>query len=291
MMRWIFAALAVLALMAPSFASDSRSLPAGGVERSYLVYRPASLSRAAKVPLVIMLHGGFGSGSQAEKSYGWDGAADRGGFVVAYPDGYHRSWNAGGVCCGAAAHEAVDDVGFLDALITKLVVDEKIDPRRIFMTGMSNGAAMTYAYACHGKVALAAIGPVAGSFSAPCPRALSIPVMAVHGLEDKSVPFAGGHSEHRAASDVDWLGVERSLAVFRGGCTAPQTKTEGVVATSVASCGSGREVVLVTVAGAGHQWPGSERPLGARLLGLDPISEAFATTAQLAAFFTRHQAP
>ena len=74
--------------------SSTHSIEVDGVSRTYIVYRPASLPAAA--PLVVMLHGGFGSASQAEKSDGWDAEADRGRFVVAYPDGLNHAWNPGG---------------------------------------------------------------------------------------------------------------------------------------------------------------------------------------------------
>ncbi|HZE17262.1 MAG TPA: PHB depolymerase family esterase, partial [Mycobacterium sp.] len=69
----------------------------GGLDRTYRVYKPAGLTAAA--PLVVMLHGGFGNGEQAENSYGWDPLADSAKFVVAYPDGVGRTWNGHG-CCG-----------------------------------------------------------------------------------------------------------------------------------------------------------------------------------------------
>lgn len=87
-----------LASIGAAYAADSRTISFGGRERSYLVYHPAGLHGPA--PLVIVMHGGFGSGSQAEQSYGWDAEADRGHFVVVYPDGVRRAWNAGGKCCG-----------------------------------------------------------------------------------------------------------------------------------------------------------------------------------------------
>src|ERR1700761_4825425 len=90
--------------------SSAHSISVGGVTRTYLVYRPATLPAAA--PLVVMLHGGFGTGSQAEKSYGWDAQADAGHFLVAYPDGLNRAWNAGGGCCGQPAKDNTDDTGF-----------------------------------------------------------------------------------------------------------------------------------------------------------------------------------
>ena len=80
----------------------------GGLDRSYRVYKPAGL--AATAPLVVMLHGGYGDGEQAENSYGWDQLADSAKFVVAYPDGVGRAWNGHG-CCGQPARDNIDDVG------------------------------------------------------------------------------------------------------------------------------------------------------------------------------------
>ena len=78
---------------------SEHDISVGGLDRSYGVYRPAGLTGPA--PLVVMLHGGFGTGAQAEKSYGWDAQADAGHFVVAYPNGLDRAWDAGGGCCGS----------------------------------------------------------------------------------------------------------------------------------------------------------------------------------------------
>ncbi|POY06589.1 polyhydroxybutyrate depolymerase, partial [Mycobacterium kansasii] len=92
------------------------TIDVGGVQRSYRLYKPAGLPRAA--PLVVMLHGGFGSARQAERSYDWDELADSEKFVVAYPDGLNRAWNAnGGGCCGRSAREGVDDVAFVNAAV------------------------------------------------------------------------------------------------------------------------------------------------------------------------------
>jgi polyhydroxybutyrate depolymerase len=85
-----------------------------GLDRSYRLYMPAGLPTPA--PLVVMLHGGFGSAQQAERAYGWDQLADSAKFVVAYPDGVDRAWNVNG-CCGRPAQENIDDVGFIAAVV------------------------------------------------------------------------------------------------------------------------------------------------------------------------------
>lgn len=293
MMKLVLTLGLAAALSFPAVAatpSVERTLQVGGRERSYHLYRPVGLAKDAPVPLVVMLHGGLGSGEQAEEAYGWDREAERGGFVVVYPDGVGRTWNAGGECCGPAKRKAVDDVGFLDTLLDTVARDEHIDRRRIYLAGMSNGGAMTYRYACEGKVALAAIGPVATSFTYACPKVSPLPVMAIHGLDDKTVPFGGGAG--RRVRNLIWQPVQASLDLFRdaASCGAPSLRQEGEVTTSTAQCEKGREVVLITVSGSGHQWPGSKREegLGARLLHLDAPSEAFDATARLWGFFRRY---
>lgn len=290
MRRMLLAVCMLAAAAACARASDSRSLAIDGRARSYHVYRPATLGRATSVPLVLVLHGGFGSGTQAEGAYHWDEAADRGGFVVAYPDGYRRAWNAGGTCCGTPARDHLDDIAFLTAVIRTLEKDEGVDPRRIYLTGMSNGAAMSYWYACKGPVPIAAVGSVSGSFAAPCPTPRPVSVMEIHGTDDRNIPMAGGKGP-KGVSDTDWLPVEETLGYFRAAddCAAPQVKKNGPVTTSAARCAAGRDVTLITVEGAGHQWPGSTRPhLVGLLLGLDPPSDALDATTTLRQFFLNH---
>ena len=130
----------------------------GGRDRSYRLYKPAGLPASA--PLVVMLHGEFGSAEQAERAYGWDELADSGKFVVAYPDGLHRAWNVdGGGCCGRPAREGVDDVAFISAAVADIAKNVSINPAKVYATGMSNGGIMSYTLACNTGI-FAAIGPV-----------------------------------------------------------------------------------------------------------------------------------
>lgn len=111
-----------------------------------MLYVPDGLP--AQAPLVVMLHGGFGSAAQAERAYGWDRLADTAKFAVAYPDGLGRAWNAGGGCCGRSAADGVDDVGFVAAAVSDIARQVDVDPKRVYATGISNGGMMTYALAC-----------------------------------------------------------------------------------------------------------------------------------------------
>jgi polyhydroxybutyrate depolymerase len=114
--------------------SSSHTITVAGVSRTFLVYRPAVLPAAA--PLVVMLHGGFGTGAQAERSYHWDAQADRGHFVVAYPNGMHRAWNTGG-CCGVPGRTGADDIGFITAMVSTIEHALPVSPRRVYATGIA----------------------------------------------------------------------------------------------------------------------------------------------------------
>lgn len=232
--------------------STVHRLAVGHGVRTYRLYIPANLPAAA--PLVVMLHGGFGSAEQAERAYGWDQLADSAKFVVAYPDGVLRAWNAGGGCCGFPARSGVDDVGFVSAVVGDVGANVGIDRRRIYATGMSNGALMSYALACATDV-FAAIGPVAGTQLAPCSSPRPTSVAHIHGTADRMVPYDGSRGE--GVAHIDGPSIPEVDAFWRNvdQCATPVVTTTGTVTTAAAACQAGRAVTLLTVDGGGHDWP------------------------------------
>ncbi|HEX7834203.1 MAG TPA: PHB depolymerase family esterase [Pseudolysinimonas sp.] len=194
-----FAVVVTLALSAcvarhPEPAPTSASYPVGtslhtltfdGEPRQYRVYVPRSLDDTVS-SLVVMLHGGFGSGEQAELSYGWDRQAETSGLIVAYPEGIGRSWNGGG-CCGPAMKRDIDDVGFIEAMVAEIGSGLEVDPTRVFATGMSNGGIMAYRLACESDL-FAAIAPVAATMLIECRPPGPVSVLHIHGGVDGSIP-------------------------------------------------------------------------------------------------------
>jgi polyhydroxybutyrate depolymerase len=271
--------------------SSSGSVVSDGRTRTYRLYVPADLSLAQPMPLVVFLHGGFGSGAQAEGAYGWDAAADAAGFAVVYPDGVSKAWN-GGTCCGAPQRQGIDDVAFIDGLVGHLETILPIDPSRIFATGISNGGIMAYRLACETDL-FAAIGPDSATELVGCAAARPISVIAIHGLADTRVPYGGGMGS--GVGHVDGPAVPSVIASWRtiDGCGVPTSSSNGPVTTSIASCPGGRDVELITIAGAGHQWPGGKpmSPVIATVLGLDQPSDALDATAVIWSFFGTHPRP
>jgi polyhydroxybutyrate depolymerase len=232
--------------------------------RFAIVHHPPDTAPGA--PLVVVLHGAYGTAQQVRGSYGWDALADRNGFVVAYPNGSEKFWNAG-FCCGPPHAKGVDDVGFLHRLETTLVEQDGVDPHRVYAVGMSNGAMMTYAWACERPNDLAAIGPVAGALVAPCDPAPEITVVAVHGTADRNVPIRGGPG-NESVTHFRYPSLAATLAPFvsANGCDpAPIITHRPGVQVSTWNCAGDHSVVLAVVQGMGHSWPGA-KPLGKQRL-------------------------
>jgi len=244
----------------PVTGTQRHFVSVGGESRSYLLYRPAGLVGPA--PLVVMLHGGFGSGEQAQRAYGWDRAADIGHFVVAYPDGRNRAWNTGGGCCGEPARTGVDDVAFVTAMVADIESRVRVDPRRRYVTGISNGGMLAYTLACRTDL-FAAIGPDAATRIGPCDSPSPLSVIHLHGTADERIRFDGEPGTGVAA--VDGPPVPDVIADWRAvnGCAPASSTTDAAVTTDTATCPAGREVRLVTIDGGGHEWAGASDALNA----------------------------
>jgi polyhydroxybutyrate depolymerase len=162
-------------LMAVALAADpqplgpgdhTRTLQVDGRERSYLVHVPAKYGGKQPTPVVLAFHGGGSNAEQMVRFCGLNEKADKEGFLAVYPSGTGRfermlTWNAGN-CCGYAMQNKVDDVAFTRALLDDLAEVANVDPKRVYATGMSNGAIMCYRLASQLSDRIAAIAPVAG---------------------------------------------------------------------------------------------------------------------------------
>jgi polyhydroxybutyrate depolymerase len=278
-------ALALVAFVCAAPARADEHVTVGGVERTYHVYVPAR--RAPSPPLVVVLHGAFGSGAGAEAAYRWDALADREGLVVLYPDGLQRAWNAGD-CCGQPRAGGVDDVAFIETAIRATARAYATDPARLYVTGISNGGMMAYRLACESAVPIAAIAPVAATLTVTCEHPQHVSVLHVHGLADRNVPIDGGPGTGFVR--VSYRPVAAAVAVFRtaDACAPPVTTTAGPVTNARSACANGKAVQLTTIAGAGHQWPGAVAPpaRAAAILRLDAPSTALDATEVIWSFFS-----
>jgi len=295
-------ALALIAAGTPGFAADMQhKLQVGGRERSYAVHVPPGATDSRPMPLVIVLHGGGGSGAGAATQTGFSREADRSGFVVAYPDGTDQprpflsalgkpgllTWNAGG-CCGYAMENRVDDVAFLRAMVGEIERSFRIDPKRVYATGISNGAMMAYRFACAASDVVAAVGIVAGLVLSPCKPGMPVSIIHIHGSADENVPVDGGIGR-KSVTGTNYPPVAESLALWvqADGCKAEPERADAapyVHLTDYRPCRAGTEVAYYLIEGGGHSWPGGERMAGF----LDAPSQAIAATPLIWRFFAAH---
>jgi polyhydroxybutyrate depolymerase len=266
------------------------SLIHDNLQRTFIFYIPSSYDRSVPVPLVIALHGRGvdGEGMILVTRKGFDRLADRDGFIVVYPDGIELNWNDGRKDEEAddrAHREDIDDVGFIAALTDKMVRDYNADPKRVYVTGISNGAIMSYRLACELSHKIAAIAPVDGNipllFIPECSPSRHIPVLAINNMNDPMVPFEGGeihgHSGRKKLGKV--LSVDQSVGywVKKNGCSPVPVVTEEpdrdpedgtrVTSKEYINENDGTEVILYIVDGGGHTWPGGLQYLPERVIG------------------------
>lgn len=296
------------------------SLVHGGERREFLLRVPPP-GRKGKLPLVLALHGGGGNAEGFVPSTGLNAAAAEKGFLLAYPQGTgprllgkrFRTWNAGR-CCGSAMKEKIDDVGFLVALIDHLVARAEADPKRVYVTGLSNGAMMSYRLACERADRIAAIAPVAaqGAYTG-CQPSRPVPTMHFHGTADPCAPYGGGKQGNCFGKFLGKMGISNSLeaaelepvpAFFAGWRKLMGVSGNGVISyrKGAAKCeafGPRKEMILCAIEGAGHAWPGGnhgavcKRPRSRRCRNFSdtvgPLTKDIDASREMLAFFDRIQ--
>lgn len=250
-------------------ATDGRQLPApavrqgqvdvDGIQRSYRLFVPTTLDPSQAVPLLVVIHGGGNSVQSMVDTTQFDRAASVGNFMVVYPEATRGAWNAG-FCCGSAPERGVDDVAFLNRLLDELEAEQALDPSRVFLAGVSNGAMMAYRYACEQADRVAAIASVAGTVTVDdCQPSRPVSVLELRGSEDPLVPFDGGPPDLPNAAELASYPSAPEVASMWAevnGCEGSLTASvEGLVTTTDWSgCTEGTAIRLVRVDGGGHVW-------------------------------------
>jgi len=237
-----------------------RTLTIGGMERSYLLHVPTDLAADEPLPLVLVFHGLSGDGNAIVQTTGFNALSDAYGFLVAYPNGSgpagRFSWNAGS-CCGYANQNNIDDTAFVRGILSDLGTTARIDSKRIYATGFSNGAMLSYLLGCEMSDTFAAVAPVAGTLLTNTCRPLQpVSIIHIHGLNDVSVPYTGGSNPAAVGA---FPSVEWSIAVWAALDNCPlthRTEQNGPVTHYVYSpCKNGTAVELFAIQGIGHAWP------------------------------------
>lgn len=226
-----------------------------GTQRRFDLFIPSAYDADTPLPVVLNFHGYTSNPSQQAFFSEFNGPAEDHSMIVVYPAGTANSWN-GGSCCGQAASNDVDDVGFARALVDHVAEILCMDPDRVYAMGMSNGGFMSHRLACEASDVFAAIGPVAGVLGIPpedCNPSRPVPVLHFHGTNDTLVPYDGGAINVSVAETMSgWAS--------RNGCDAQSEVTfemADVTCETWPSCDADVEVTLCTIENGGHCWPGN----------------------------------
>lgn len=303
-LRLPFVVLGLCAALLPAACSPNPvyRLRHEGRLRTYAVHVPADANAKNPLPIVLVLHGGGGSGARIARHTGFDAVADREGFLVVYPDGVRGHWNDGRGSQDYAHRVNVDDVGFLEALIDTVAEQFNGDANRVFMTGPSNGGMMTYRFACERPERLAGVAPVIACVPEPiagaCAGETALPALIINGTEDPLVPFGGGGVQvgNRESGRVISAPDSAALLAQRNGCG--ETPAETVLpdidpddGTTVrlyhyGNCAENAEVIFYVIEGGGHTWPGGRQYGPEPLVGR--VSRELNATETIWTFFAEH---
>jgi polyhydroxybutyrate depolymerase len=274
-------------------AEAAETMAFGGRERRYIVH---DFSGGKAAPLVILLHGGGGNAENAVKMTQFDAVARREHLVAVYPEGTSAggpfmTWNATH-CCAFASENKIDDVGFIAAIIDSQVAAGAADPKRVYVTGMSNGGMMSHVLGRVLSDKVAGIAPVVGAVwgDEPAPKA-PVPAFIIVGGTDATVPAAGGSLQlrgilgNRSAADMPVQPATAAADYWAkwNGCGASSTSESPAVKTTKWS-GCKADVVYNVVANNGHAWPGGKP---GREGAAEP-SQAWNASEEMWAFFKAH---
>lgn len=253
-----------------------------GNDCQYAVHVPSGYQAGVPVPALFCLHGLGETASSfcLDQGVAWPAEGDREGFVVIMPNGYQNSWN-GGTCCGAAASNGLDDVGLIRAIFAEVAKHVNIDLGRVYATGLSNGAYLSYRLACEASDLFVAVAPSAGAVGTTaigggtqttsdlttCAPTHKVSVLDIHGTMDPLIPYSVQQPSLAFFQTGDMCSAKTSPASIppSGGDTA---------CVSFGGCPSCPkiDVTACSIQGGGHCWYGSDdcgtgSPIGTQIVG------------------------
>lgn len=248
-----------------------RSIRFEGLNRSYLIHIPKDAAPGKALPVVLALHGATMDAQAMAWFSGLNALSQQENVVVVYPNGTGplellQTWNAGNFP-GGLARRKVDDIGFLAAVLDDVQRVAPVDRRRVYATGMSNGAMMCYRLAAEMADRIAAIAPVAGTLAMDrIEPKRPVPILHFHGTKDTLVPFEGNGTRGKKLYHFHSVNDTVQAWVKANHCEAEPTvfsmlpSNDGlqVQRRQYHPKDGGAEVVLYVIDGGGHTWPGRD---------------------------------
>ncbi len=254
-----------------SARAHGETVDVNGTSRTFIAQLPAT----RPAPLVIVLHGNTQTGTDMAARTSWPRVAKREQFAVVFPDGLNRAWadlRPADKRAGRLPPEGTDDVGFIARLIEKYVADGIADPKRVYITGLSNGGAMTNTLVCQRAdlfvAAASVIMNLTDETAEACHPSRPVPMLIMNGTADPLVPYDGGRGTSRFAVEGFWS-TEKTVQFWRqiDGCEPKDAASvdlddrdpndESTVTRISSTCPPGRDVLLYRINDGGHRMPAS----------------------------------
>lgn len=232
----------------------------GGLQRTYEILIPPTFDEGGTLPLLIAYHGRASTGRAFENITRLENIAVRERFVVVYPNGVgtEQSWAVGSGLT-LADQLFVNDVLFTNTLIDHISEALPIDQNRVYVAGFSQGGMMTQTLACFLGNRIAAVLTVGATpyprFTQQCFPDRVLPMMLIIGTEDPSYPLNGSSVTLSVRDMVDFWAGKLNCDVNPVVENLPDTEDDGT--TVVRDTYDGCDLILYTIEGGGHTWPGS----------------------------------
>ena len=232
------------------------------LDRFYYVYTPSNLDSNESIPVLFAFHG-YGSSAMRHLNYtNYFPLADSNNFIVIYPQGATTAtlsthWNVG----GWTSKSTIDDLDFVDTVISLLKDKIQIDETRIYSSGMSNGGYMGYHLACNLSSKFAAIASVTGSMTNDtfneCDPTHPTPILQIHGLLDFIVPY-DGNAGSKSIPDVINYWVNYNSCNLDPETLIKYDDYSLVVYETYSNCLNDVNVKLILHPEMGHDWPSTQ---------------------------------
>ena len=284
------------------------TISSDGRDRKVVLYVPPQYDKTKAVPLVVMLHGMGGTAMNAYKETSWSTKGEKETFIVVYPEATRpnpnaapslrnnpQAWNDGSGRFHAS-EEKIDDVAFIGSVLDRITADYNIDPKRIYVTGFSNGASMAFRVGSELTDRVAAIAPNAGAcWTDDLKLSGHLSLCYITGTSDKLNPLdggfpklafggknQGGQKKPPVQDTIDkWVGALECAGTIMG-----DTTNAGVRSRHYGPSGHGSEVKFITVESLGHHWAGGTSQAPEFLVGKN--TEAINATDVVWEFFVAH---
>jgi polyhydroxybutyrate depolymerase len=269
-----------------------------GLKRDFVTYIPARVKGVEKLPVIVSLHGRLGTAPGQMRFANFRPIADKEHFIIVCPQGIDRSWNDGRST--PANTKGINDVKFIDELISYILKTYNGDSTRVYVTGMSNGGFMSSRLACelHNRIAAIAVVGASMDKDETYQPVKPIPVMYVQGTEDPLVPFAGGMMKKGAGGSI--YGHEEILKVWASidGCNSNPTVTAmpvmvndgtSVIEEVYSNPSNNIKVIGYTIVNGGHTWPGGSQYMPKFVIG--PVTKNLNACELIWNFFRGYRLP